>query len=293
MSRKLVTITLVAILLSLTIISGSVHQSSADIMDSVYVTVSGTITNSSNLIMPEAEANIKMIRDVSGTVTVNVSCSFLVVSNQTMNASLAFVYPKAWRVYGGPPGIQFTIHINHTEVNHTLVSWENVTSEGFIADPEVFGGTWVENADFVLFSSEMIANHTYEVKVKTNVYPLITAHSGGFSYIVGSATTFLGQTHQKVEILLVEEEPFDGYVFFPDQHLVESSNESGTVASWDFIIDNSTNIDIVGIAFSNGEYRGNPPPPPIPDPILLNLVAIVVVVVVIGVLYRRYVRNAT
>ncbi len=290
MFQKIVTVTLLAIILSCTIISGFVQHTSADIADTVQLTVSGTMTNSSNLVMPDANAHIKMVRAASGTVTVNVSCIFQVVSNQTMKASLAFVYPEAWRGYGGAPEIQFTIQVNHTEMNHTLLTWENVTAEGFIVDPEKFGGTWVEHSDFVLFSYEMIANLTYEVKVKTDAFPVETLHSGYFSYIVGSATTFLGQTHQTVEILLVEEEPFLGYSFFPEDFLVESSNETGTVATWDFIIDDSTNITSVGISFSNGVYSGNIPPPPIPipEPILLNLLVFSLIVIALVLFCRKY-----
>lgn len=54
MFRKVVTASLLAILLSLTLISGSIPHTSADIADTVQLMVSGTMTNSSNLVMPEA-----------------------------------------------------------------------------------------------------------------------------------------------------------------------------------------------------------------------------------------------
>jgi hypothetical protein len=258
----------------------------ADIADWVNLDISGTMANNSSISMPNADAKIRM-RETAQGIAVNVSCRFEITSSETMNTSLAFVYPKYWRGYGGAEvTINFTIHVNSSRVNHTVITWEELTSQGFRTDPEKFGGTWIESADFVLFNLEMQADATYLISVETWAYPLETNHYGSFDYIVGSATTFAGETHQTVEILVEEEIQFQDTSFFPDEYLVESTNESGSIANWDFIIDDMTNISSVGVQFTVSEY--NPLPYPRPTQIVILSIGVVVVFAfTIALMYRR------
>jgi len=287
--RKVVTISLLIILLSFAMISGNVQPATADIADTVYLRTGGTISNSSSISMPEADAHIKIVRNTSGSVTVNVSCDFQVVSTKTTNASLAFVYPEAWRVMSGQPEVDFAIHVNHMMVNQTVMTYENLTSEGFVTDPEQFENTWLEHAEFVLFTFEMIADQSYNVNVRTNAYPLNTAYYGSFTYIVASASTFLGETHQTVEIFVVEEEPFLSYTFIPEDYLVETSNESGTIATWDFIIDESSNITQVQMSYVENEYHGIRPPSQITYLLVLIIGTFTVIAIALGIWSRRHV----
>ncbi|MFW9891936.1 MAG: hypothetical protein ACFFFO_07020 [Candidatus Thorarchaeota archaeon] len=236
--------------------------------------------------MPKAQAHIRM----SSGVAVDVSCVFEVISNETLNASLAFVYPEYWHGYGGGYiEINFTIHINSTLVNHKILTWENLTSQGFITEPGNFGGTWIESADFVQFVYEMQANATYLIRVQTQAFPLSSINYGHFSYIIGSARTFTGVTHQTVEIFVENEIGFESFSFYQAQHLVESSNASGSVANWDFVIDDTLNFSTVGTSFTFNEYRGLKPPFPDPYQILtVVLSAVVLISLVLILVWRRY-----
>ncbi|MFX1484176.1 MAG: hypothetical protein ACFFCP_13430 [Promethearchaeota archaeon] len=286
MFRKVSTIFALSIILSFGIISISVQQSHADIADWASLDISGTMTNSSKISMPNAQAQIRM----SSGVTVDVSCLFEVTSNETLNASLAFVYPKCWQGFGGEDiNINFTINVNNTLLNYTILTWENLTSQGYIVNPDDFGGTWIEFADFVRFTFKMQANATYLVSVETRASPLMSYNYGHFSYIVGSATTFSGETHQTVEMFVDDDVGFESFTFSPNQHLIESTNESGKMAVWDFVIDDALNFSSVGIDFTFNEYRRWKPPDPIPT-VAAVLAASVLILLVSILVYKRYAR---
>lgn len=286
MFRKTLAIFTLSIILSFGIISISVQQSNADIADWASLDISGTVTNSSKISMPNAQVHIRM----SSGVTVDVSCLFEVTSNETLNASLAFVYPKCWQGYGGEDiNINFTINVNNTLLNYTILTWENLTSQGYIVNPDDFGGTWIEFADFIRFTFEIQANVTYLVDVETKASPLMSYNYGHFTYIVGSAMTFSGVTHQTVELFVDDDVGFESFTFSPNQHLIVSNNDSGSLATWDFIVDDTLNFSSVGIAFTFNEYHHSRPPDP--SQIAAAVLAVAVLILLVSILvYKKYTR---
>ena len=93
------------------------------------------------------------------------------------------------------------------------------------------------------------------------------------------------------QILFVEEEPFLSYSFLPEEHLVVTNNETGTIGTGDFIIDETSNITQVGIHYVENEYHGNLPPNPYPWLIYIGPIALIAIVAIIW-WYRRPVKSA-
>ncbi len=286
MLRRFGSVILLVTLLSFSFVVYSTPNASADIANMYSLEVGGTMTNSSNLIMPEVDTHIRIVR---ARFSITVTSNFYIVSNQTVNASLAFVYPEAWSSFYPANQPNFTIRADNLKINYTVETYENLTANGFNFQNSDLGGDWCTRAEYVCFNLEMIENQTYLINIRTIAHPLVDNY-GGFSYIIGSARTFAGETHQTIEMLVIEEEPFVNFGFSPDYYLTESSNETGTIAFWDIIINESLNFSAVVFNFTIKEYHGNPPPIPFPWAIYAGL-GIVVVILGSGLIIRRRMMN--
>ena len=227
----------------------------ADIADIAGLTVSGTMSNSS-LLMPRADARIRIVHSTDNGIKVDMTCEFEVIPSETVNASLAFVYPSYWALYSGNYiSIDFDITINDALLEHSIVNHTYLVSQGYILNSTELGGGWIESVEFVMFNYEMQVGNSYDIRVTTSANPMTSRHYASFSYIIGSAKTFQGQTHQTVEIHVVEEKKFYSFAFHPEEFLTESTNSSGTTAVWDLVIDQETNISQVGFSATINQYR--------------------------------------
>lgn len=245
----------IGILLSITILSSQMGECDADIADTASFLVGGTMSNSS-LTMPEADAKIRIRHTLDDGIGIDVSCSFKVTPSEPVNASLAFVYPQYWHLYSGTySNVGFDIVINDTLLGYTTVNHSYLIDNGYVLNSTELGGTWIESAEFVMFHHEMQVGETYDVRLTTTAFPMISNNYASFSYIIGSAKTFQGQTHQTVEMHVVEEKEFVSFSFHPDDFLTETTNSSGTTAVWDLVINQDTTISQVGFSATIKQYR--------------------------------------
>lgn len=270
MSTKRLKVCTIAILLFVGGIIPQIPLSKADLTSWVEIELGGTMTNSSQLSMPVADVIIRIQEGVNG-VTANVSCLFEVVSDISINTSLAFVYPFLWHsFYSYDPlnqfaVLNFSVHVNDLEVNHTIISWDNLTSYGFNADQNMYRYLWLTTSNFVLFSFEMEESEKYNISVQTSAFPVFNAHDGNFRYVVGSAETFSGETHQTVKIIVDHGVAYEELTFLPETYLVESMNASGRYAVWEFSIFESAPISYVGFDVKIANYTQSHSPLPRPS----------------------------
>ncbi|MHA2353340.1 MAG: hypothetical protein ACXABX_09500, partial [Candidatus Thorarchaeota archaeon] len=276
----------IGILLSITLLTSQIGVCDADIADTASFRVGGTMSNSS-LEMLRADAKIRILHTQNDGIKIDVSCNFEVIPSEPVNASLAFVYPEYWHLYSGNSvNIGFDITVNDTPVEHTTVGYSYLIDSGYVLNSTDMGGTWIESAEFVMFNYEMQVGETYNIRLTTTAFPMTSNHYASFSYFIGSAKTFQGQTHQTVEMHVVEEKSFVEFSFHPDQFLTESSNSSGTTAVWDLVIDQNTNISQVGFSATINRYT-----PVLPLPIGITEIIIIggsiLMVIAITIVVRR------
>ncbi|MBY8996914.1 MAG: hypothetical protein KGD60_04230 [Candidatus Thorarchaeota archaeon] len=246
------------------------------------------MSNSSGLSMLRADVGIRLVHTEEG-MNASVVGQFSVISNVNQTAHLAFVYPEYWANYGQSYiNIEQQIFVNGISVNYTIISWENLTTYNFQTDPTEFGGTWIEGAEFVLFSYPMVADETSLIKVITEAYPMENGHYSYFSYIVGSAKTFGDITHQTVEMHIVEEKQFLEFSFYPENFMTVSTNDTGTTATWDMIIDSSCNVSVVHFRGKVSEYvRVLPVPYNVAQIVGIGGSVVIIALILVVVFVRR------
>ncbi len=286
--RSHLTVVCLGLLVMFLVLSYQPIPCQADIANTSNLDMGGTMSNSSGLSMPVADVGILLVYTEEG-IDASVVGQFSVISNVNQTAHLAFVYPQYWANYGGSNiNIEQQILINGIPINYTIVSWENVTSYNFQTDPENFGGGWIEGAEFVLFSYPMVADETNLIKVTTKACPIRNGHYSYFSYIVGSAKTFDYVTHQTVEMHVVEEKQFLEFSFYPENFMTTSTNDTGTTATWDLIIDSECNVSMVHFSGKITEYvRVYPFPDDVAGIIGIGGSAMIIISVLVVVFVRR------
>jgi hypothetical protein len=276
----------IGILLLITSFVAQIKTSDADIADTASLVIGGTMSNGS-LSMPRADARIRILYPEDGGIRINVTCDFEVIPLETVNASLAFVYPMYWHLAEGFTNIDFGIAINNSHLDYTLVNYSYLISQGYVLNSTEMGGTWIESTEFVVFGYEMQFDETYVIRVTTSAVPIVSHNYVSFDYIVASAKTFQGQTHQTVEMHVIEKKSFVDFSFYPDDFLTESTNGTGTTALWDLVINQSTNINQVGFYATIQKYVPYRPTPEIIALILWSSVLVVSLSVVIMVRVRK------
>jgi hypothetical protein len=87
-----------------------------------------------------------------------------------------------------------------------------------------------------VFGITIHANTTLLIEVSAKIEITGNAEYYDLTYIVGSARTFYGDTHQRVMVNIIEYVPLLGKQFYPEPHLVVNTNGIVTCATWDFQI---------------------------------------------------------
>ncbi len=210
----------------------------ADIAYFVYVMPDGGgLHNGSQISMPHADVGIN-ITNTLDCVIVNQSATFEIFTNRTQNVTLAFVYPDSL-----PPG-DMQISVNETEVEYTLLTWDDLLESTFSNDSDLVTYYWEYTtilASFACFEISLDANSTIFIHVLSNyIFTLdhIATAEGRdhweYQYIFGSARTFDGDTLQRIHIHVVEVEPFSSKSFEPEEYLTLTVDGIRTDAIWEF-----------------------------------------------------------
>ncbi|RDE15053.1 MAG: hypothetical protein C4K48_05085 [Candidatus Thorarchaeota archaeon] len=256
-------------LLSLTVVSIEIPTCDANIGNVAMMQEGSTFHNGTDINMPYADVSINITRLID-CATVNMTAVFAVYSNITQNATLAFMYPSFNRigivynstdVSGNPISFQtngtMQIIANATIMNYTIVFWDDFIESGFI-DDFLYHAPFVHPfADFAVFDLELTANTTLIFTVVSDsVYILTDIDLFQYYYIVGSARTFIGDTHEKIHLRLIEHAAFLETEFSPNETLTVSQDGIITEAIWEFNISQFTQDVIV----FNGQIRNSQGP---------------------------------
>lgn len=220
----------------------------ADVATWTDVRANGTFHNGTFLMMPEANVEINITRNEFGCF-VNITCLFTIRTNVTQNSTLAFVFPEE-RFYS--IWSDMLISLNGTLANYTVLDWEelgwdldNITSEYY--------QDWYTDSCYAVFGTTIQANTTILVGVTAWGEIEEYANYCHLDYIVGSARTFFGDTHQRITVNIIEYVPFLGRQFYPESHLTICTDDLVITATWDFQI-SEFESDAVSITLQSSEH---------------------------------------
>jgi hypothetical protein len=159
-------------------------------------------------------------------------------------------------VSGNPISFQtdgtMRIMANDTIMNYTVVFWDDFIESGFVDDflhdaPFVY-----PFADFAVFDIELIANTTLVFTiVSDSIYILTDTDLFQYFYIVGSARTFVGDTHERIHLRIIEHATFLEKEFHPNETLTVSQDGVLSEAIWEFNMSQFTHDAIM----FNGQVR--------------------------------------
>jgi len=268
----------------------------ADMADVYTFDDGGTFHNGTDLHMPQANVSIEFNHAHNGDV-ISVSCDFEIYTSISQNTTLAFVYPNSWDWSSNSDAtIWYSIIKNGDVLNFTTYSWEELgwnASDYSQFEPY---DDWLSDALFSVFDVELIGNASTLISVEMNAWDFPWSNYFDFHYIVGSARTFTSDTHERIHVRIIENQPLYGINFGPNISLTVEENGIYTDAYWDFNV-SDFEYDTIGFGAYINEYHPNIPSPSTPTPTLpsgfipwiLTTVGIVSVFLVVWIiLFRRY-----
>lgn len=190
-----------------------------------YVDTGQLLTRDGNASMPEAYVTIDMLYHPIGSYDVNISCAFYVQSNYTRNSSIGFVYPDGWETSGAD--CNFSISIDSQIVPYYITGYSSLNlGEEW---------RWLHDHRFVVFNISYQAGELHVLKVNKTMLMW-----GGdvfyFNYIVGTARSWIGNTHEIVKMHLYNYSSLLSYSFSSETWLNVTKHDNFVNATWDFTI---------------------------------------------------------
>lgn len=241
MERNCRVIPIIMILLSLLLIAVSTPSCQANYANWGILHEGSSFHNGTHIRMPYADVRINITYTLS-KIDVILDSEFHIKTNTTQNATLAYVYPS----HGSDTGflnesLSMLIYANETMINYTIIHYDDLIESGFPDDfIQSYGFVLAGFVDFAVFDIELIANTTMVFSTQSEVAFDSNMDRFEYSYIVGSARTFEGDTSERVHMRVFEEQLFSSKSFYPNESL--SVVENGTMnafisdAIWDFNI---------------------------------------------------------
>jgi hypothetical protein len=235
-----------------------IPQVSADMIVISYMTEGAAVHNGTHMCMPEASVRVNI--KANGSIYTDLQADFSLLTNTTQNVTLGFVVPEV-SAYSGGVSSNLTISANNKEINYSILEWNDLgVAQGFSTELIDELGTWLTRVKYAVFNLEMQANLTANLTVfSSQAYSCLYVNQFVYSYIIASARTFEGNTHEIVHMKLVETVPFLNVSFLPDSYLTLIKNGIQSDAVWDFNVsefgDNS--VQMFGVI---KEYQGVPRP---------------------------------
>jgi hypothetical protein len=140
-------------------------------------------------------------------------------------------------------------------VRYHEYAWEELN---FICPAEIANatGTWFEHAVFAVFDVILDGQNSMEIGVSRQLKYGYLGNEFQFEYIVASARSFNGSTHQIVKIAVDDEPDFLSITFSPEAYLAEWTSGGTRSARWDFTVQKTT-IDSVSVSSGVSEYHGS------------------------------------
>lgn len=261
-SSKYACTALCVLLVSTLFLSTFSHQAEADIANVSYLDHGATFHNATYLRMSDASAEIIFMYGNDSNY-VSIACEFSIVSNTTQNATLAFVLPRICTLYGlgSTPGFaEISIQVDSVPTNVTFLTWEQLNwSAPLDSGLHEASWLWLNTSEYAVFDVELVEAVPINVTVASTVINPASSHSFTFTYTVGSARTFDGDTHQRVHARIIEEKPLISLSCWPIEFL-ENTTENGTTdLTWDFNI-SEFSLNEVSFGCVLSTYTRTPPP---------------------------------
>ncbi|MCK4484768.1 MAG: hypothetical protein KAU89_08080 [Candidatus Thorarchaeota archaeon] len=241
MKPKLFSAFLIIVLLAAVFAGTALPFADADMMppsDYASVNSGGPYCIANNVTMPSAEVNISILVSESWRYDINVSCSFMISSAVAQNLTTAFVYPTAWSMEFTGEEDEIDLNMFEISVNQSATEYTVLSYDEFVHRFSLDATEWrfIHHCAFALLNLTAGNNTNYCIDVETSFTIISTAFDFRLEYIVGTARSWDGNTHEIVRMNIRNEAEILGYGFFPDINLVsEGDNESGQ-AIWEFDI---------------------------------------------------------
>jgi hypothetical protein len=244
------------------------------------------IHNGTHISMPEAQVRVNLTR-TGNTILTDMRAEFSVTTNITQNTTLGFVIPKLFS-YSSNYASNLSILLNNTRMDYQIIQWgyERI-NETYPQDLLDELGYWLLNANYAIFDIELQANVTKDITVISTTSQDLNVNSIEYTYIIASARTFEGDTHETVQIQLIENTPFLGFQFSPDINLNITTDGICTNAIWDFNVSEFGDVSVRLHAEVN-EYQPHYPPIDLFWILFdVGVIAIILVPVVAKIVYQR------
>lgn len=240
-----------------------------------------TFHNGTGIFMPRADVSINITRTATRLIEISFSGLYTIETNITQNTTMAFVYPNST----SESHIEnYIISLNGSVTNYTIYEWNELDFE-YPSDVVDMTGEWILHAKYAAFNVELLGNTTCIIHVSHQDTFSSNGHEFWYNYIVESARSFCGNTHQTVYMKLVEEEPFLESEFFPNTSLTQWHDNNTTHATWDFIVQES-NIEQVRLQAVMTTYQGSGSSSFYLPTLILGMI---VLVAILGtVIYKKY-----
>jgi hypothetical protein len=255
----------------------------ADIALMSYLDEGVAVHNGTHICMPEAHVRVNITWD--GGLHTSMRAEFHLFTNTTQNTTVGFVPPE---LIGWGEGHTFhlAIDVNGSEMDYAMLNWSDLgVDNGFTTELVNALGTWLEEAQYAVFNIELQANSTSIISVTSSTSQVWSyVNWVGYNYIVASARTFEGDTHEVVHMELIEESPFLNVSFWPNSCLTLTKEGIQTDAIWDFNVSEFQD-DTVSMHATVQEYHGSGKPINL-DWLFLSIEIIVIIAIVV-ILYRK------
>ncbi|MHA2145232.1 MAG: hypothetical protein ACXAB0_07255 [Candidatus Thorarchaeota archaeon] len=207
--------------------------------------IGSPFTNSSNIEMPEADVDIRLVRTEETQYTIDIRCNFTIETNETRNHVLAFVYPNNWNYSTVISSASMQISYEGVSVDTTMMSLQELNDTYGIDLTSLYS----EYNHFAVFEQYITEGEAHTVLVDSTFHRTVVADLDvfRFSYYFGSARSFTGDTHETVRIIVDELVELEGLSFSPEEALTSLNYEgwTRTIASFDFYVSEMTDDWIV------------------------------------------------
>lgn len=215
----------------------------ADMFLMAYLGEGAAVHNGTHICMPEAHVRVNITRTAYVMLT-SMRAEFHLSTNTTQNVTLGFI-PPVIGSWGEDSYSHLAIALNGSEIEYTVLTWEDLgVEQGFATALIDALGTWVESAEYDVFNMEMQANSTAIILVTSSTAQTLDVDGVEYEYVIASARTFEGDTHEIVHIQLVEETPFLSVQFSPVSYLTLTEEGKHTDAIWDFNVSAFENVSV-------------------------------------------------
>ncbi len=266
-----------------------IREVAADIAIVSYVNEGVVISSNNETMMPTANVSIKALVTGSFTYDVTSNCTFSVISNSTLNCSVAFAYPRAY-LSMGPTTLydsSLAVYVDSVQTSHVNLNGTDLQT-GFQTNlSDILS---LQECSFAVFNVTLNADEACTVQVDQTLRLVSTYYSFNFNYAIGTGRYWAGNTSETVRIEVEDRAGLLGLTFYPQPNRTENPVESTSVALWSCSVDHFDSF-WVGFTAKQYEYHGLYPPVPLSYWLVLGAAASTACVLAAVILLRR--RNAS